>query len=91
MLKDVKGVSELFNWHRIFYKQESNLSLASDFISERIRNSESVIAVAQNEGGGYWGFTQLYPTFFSVSAQPCWVLYDWYLAENARGLGVDKN
>ncbi len=69
MLEDVKGVSELFNLYRMFYKQEKNLSLASDFIFERIRNSESIIFVAQIEAGDYLGFTQLYPIFSSVSAK----------------------
>ena len=69
MLEDVKGVSELFNLYRMFYKQEKNLSLASDFISERIRNSESIIFVAQIEAGDYLGFTQLYAIFSSVSAK----------------------
>ena len=88
MLEDVKGVSELFNLYRMFYKQEKNLSLASDFISERIRNSESIIFVAQIEAGDYLGFTQLYPIFSSVSAKKSWVLNDLFVIKNARGLGV---
>ena len=68
-LANIDGVSELFNLYRMFYKQETNLSLASDFISERIGNSESIIFVAQNEAGDYLGFTQLYPIFSSVSAK----------------------
>ena len=72
----------------MFYKQETNLSLASGFISERIGNSESIICVAQNESGDYLGFTQLYPIFSSVSAKKSWVLNDLFVIKNARGLGV---
>ena len=89
-LANIEGVSELFNLYRMFYKQETNLSLASDFISERIGNSESIICVAQNEAGDYLGFTQLYPIFSSVSAKKSWVLNDLFVIKNARGLGVAK-
>ncbi len=68
-LANFEGVPELFNLYRMFYKQEKNLSLASDFISERAGNSVSIIFVAQNEAGDYLGFTQLYPIFSSVSAK----------------------
>jgi ribosomal protein S18 acetylase RimI-like enzyme len=89
-LENIKGVSELFNSYRMFYKQETDMGLASDFISERICNSESVIFIAQNQDGDYLGFTQLYPTFSSVSAKKSWVLNDLFVAEYARGLGVAK-
>ena len=83
-IEDIKDVSELFNLYRIFYKQESNIDLASSFISERIRNSESVIFFAQNLEGNYLGFIQLYPTFSSVSAKKSWVLNDLFVAEEVR-------
>jgi hypothetical protein len=35
-LENIKGVSELFNSYSMFYKQETDMGLASDFISERI-------------------------------------------------------
>lgn len=89
-LENIEGVAELFNAYRMFYKQQSNLNLAADFISERIRNSESIIFFAQNQDGDYLGFTQLYPTFSSVSAKRSWVLNDLFVAENARGLGIAK-
>ncbi|MFB1036352.1 MAG: hypothetical protein QMC38_13500 [Sinobacterium sp.] len=47
-LENIKRVSALFNAYRVFYKQETDIALASDFISKRIRNSESVIFYAQN-------------------------------------------
>ena len=90
VIEDINGVSELFNSYRMFYKQEADLGLASSFISERIRNSESVIFFAQDSEGNYLGFTQLYPTFSSVSAKKSWVLNDLFVAENSRKLGVAK-
>lgn len=47
-LENIKSVSSLFNAYRVFYKQETDIALASYFISKRIRNSESVIFYAQN-------------------------------------------
>ena len=90
VLENIRGVSELFNSYRMFYKQGTDIGLASEFISERIHNSESVIFFAQNQDGDYLGFTQLYPTFSSVSAKKSWVLNDLFVAENARGFGVAK-
>jgi GNAT superfamily N-acetyltransferase len=90
VLENIRGVSELFNSYRMFYKQGTDIDLASEFISERINNSESVIFFAQNQDGDYLGFTQLYPTFSSVSAKKSWVLNDLFVAENARGFGVAK-
>ncbi|MFG3450654.1 GNAT family N-acetyltransferase [Stutzerimonas stutzeri] len=89
-LPDIQGVSTLFDAYRIFYDQPSDLSLATAFITDRLKNSESVIFCAQTTDGQYAGFTQLYPTFSSVSAQRSWILNDLYVAEQARGLGVGK-
>ena len=88
--ENIKGVSELFNLYRVFYKQTSDLDLATRFITERINNNESVIYLAQDSAGNYLGFTQLYPTFSSVSAKKSWVLNDLFVTENHRKLGIAK-
>lgn len=89
-LDDLNEVSELFNSYRVFYKQNSDLDLAVNFISERLQNEESVIFFAQDENGKALGFTQLFPTFSSVSARPSWVLNDLYVSSTARRLGVGR-
>jgi GNAT superfamily N-acetyltransferase len=40
------------------------------------------------EGGKALGFTQLNPSFSSVSMRPIWILNDLYVAEAARRRGV---
>ena len=85
---DISELSKLFDAYRVFYKQESDLDLASKFISERIKNSESTIFVAITDKNQYVGFTQLYPSFSSVSAKRTWVLNDLYVQEDARSNGV---
>jgi ribosomal protein S18 acetylase RimI-like enzyme len=87
-LNDLTEVSRLFDAYRVFYKQDSNVDLASEFLRQRMDNSESVIFCATDESGQYLGFTQLYPIFSSVSVQKTWLLNDLYVDAKARGLGV---
>lgn len=85
----VELIAELFNSYRMFYQQESDLDGAREYISARLKNNESVIFLACNEARtkGY-GFTQLYPTFSSVSMKRVWVLNDLYVSEEARRKGI---
>ena len=87
-LEDLTEVSKLFDAYRVFYKQDSNVDIASNFLKQRMQNSESVIFYAIDESGQYLGFTQLYPIFSSVSVQKTWLLNDLYVDAKARGLGV---
>lgn len=88
-LNDVAEIAVIFNQYRIFYQQASNVELAEHFISERLRNNESIIFLAK-EGEQLLGFVQLYPSFSSVSARRTWILNDLYVNEASRGLGVGK-
>jgi GNAT superfamily N-acetyltransferase len=86
-IADAEIIAPLFDGYRIFYKEASNISLAFQFIEERLRNNESVIYIAfENEKAV--GFTQLYPIFSSVSVAKAWLLNDLYVVKNARGKGV---
>lgn len=89
-LENLNEVSELFNSYRVFYKQNSDLDLAISFITDRLNNKDSVIFYSHDENGNALGFTQLYPTFSSVSAKSSWVLNDLYVSSSARRLGVGK-
>lgn len=89
--ENLNEVSELFNSYRVFYKQDSDLVLAVSFISERLKNKDSVIFYAHDKSGNALGFTQLYPTFSSVSAKSSWVLNDLYVSLAARRLGVGRS
>ncbi|UPM53575.1 GNAT family N-acetyltransferase [Gottfriedia acidiceleris] len=83
----IREVANLFDQYRMFYKQESNLNGAIDFITERINNKDSVIFLVKAEDQ-YMGFTQLYPSFSSVSMKKLWILNDLYVTETARQKGV---
>lgn len=84
---NIKELSVLFNEYRVFYQQESNLTLAETFLKSRITNQESVIFIAQSESN-MLGFTQLFPSFSSVSAQATWILNDLYVLPEHRNLGI---
>lgn len=88
-IKDLEGVSKLFDMYRVFYEQSSNIGAAKNFIQERFEKNDSVIFVAV-ENGEYFGFTQLYPSFSSVSMQRLWILNDLYVKQEARKSGVGK-
>jgi ribosomal protein S18 acetylase RimI-like enzyme len=91
VVDDVRSLTDLFNGYRLFYGQESDLIGAEKFLKERLENQESVIFYAYEENGGVVepvGFTQLYPSFSSVSMKRMWILNDLFVAEKARRKGV---
>lgn len=85
---DLEHLSELFNLYRCFYGRDSDLSLAAEFLSERLEQKDSVILVAETEDNFIAGFAQLYPTFSSVSAKRAWILNDLYVSNNYRKYGI---
>ena len=86
-LSDLMYLSQLFDEYRQFYQQVSNIEAATDFIQQRLKKADSIIFVADN-GAGLLGFTQLYPSYSSVSMQRIWVLNDLYVSSDARQCGV---
>lgn len=89
-INELEIVAALFDAYRQFYKQTSNLSLARNFIRDRMQNNESVIILAVNEDNKTVGFCQLYPTFCSVEVKPIYVLYDLFVAPETRRSGAGK-
>jgi ribosomal protein S18 acetylase RimI-like enzyme len=76
-------VAPLFDAYRQFYEQPPDLEGARRFLAERLDRGESVILAVIEEGKAL-GFTQLYPSFSSVSMKPIWTLNDLFVAEEAR-------
>ncbi|MFO1336834.1 MAG: GNAT family N-acetyltransferase [Burkholderiaceae bacterium] len=86
---DLDALAALFDAYRRFYEQPADLVLARRFLAERLARGESVVFVAPRaDGAGLAGFCQLYPGFCSVAAAPVRVLYDLFVAPEARGQGV---
>lgn len=86
-INDLDSLTELFDFYRLFYKQESDLNGARAFLEERLIKKDSVIFITYDDGEPV-GFTQLFPSFSSVSMQKSWVLNDLYVKETARRKGV---
>ncbi|BDI19032.1 N-acetyltransferase [Nostoc cf. commune SO-36] len=88
-INHLESISVLFNRYRIFYNQASNLEATKEFLKERFNNKESVVFAA-NDNGELVGFTQLYPSFSSVSMKRVWILNDLYVEESHRRRGIAK-
>ena len=85
----IEELSALFDQYRIFYKQTSDLDAARRFLQARLENNDSVIFVARDHGH-LVGFTQLYPSFSSVSINKIWILNDLFVEEISRRKGGGK-
>ncbi len=93
----LEEVSALFDRYRMFYQQPSDLDNARLFIRDRLQKGDSKIFLAinlpaarQSQREQVTGFTQLYPSFSSVSMKPIWILNDLFVAEDYRQQGVAK-
>ena len=89
-LSDLEIIVPLFDQYRVFYKQASNLDAARNFLNERFQKKDSVIFIAFDENNQGIGFTQLYPTFSSVSMQRSYILNDLFVSEKGRGKGIGE-
>lgn len=78
---------ELFDQYRQFYKQNSDKKQAKSFLFERLNNQDSMIYIAYLNDKPV-GFTQLFPSFSSVSMEKMWILNDLYIAPSARKKGI---
>jgi GNAT superfamily N-acetyltransferase len=89
-LADLDAAAPLFDAYRQFYGQRPDLSAARAFLEERLLRDESVIFLAVADDGSALGFTQLYPSFSSVSLKRLWVLNDLFVAPGVRRGGVGR-
>jgi ribosomal protein S18 acetylase RimI-like enzyme len=87
-ITDIEQLSKLFDEYRIFYRKDSDLLGAKNFLTERITNKESEIIVAENAEKTLMGFIQLYPLFSSTRMKRLWLLNDLYVNEKYRGKEV---
>jgi ribosomal protein S18 acetylase RimI-like enzyme len=86
-LSDLDALVPLFDGYRQFYEQPSDARGARAFLQERLERAESVIFIA-TRGKTALGFTQLYPSFSSVSMKRLWILNDLFVAPEGRRQGV---
>jgi GNAT superfamily N-acetyltransferase len=89
-LEDLDDLVPLFDEYRGFYDKESDHAAARAFLTERIRRDESVIFLAYASPREPVGFTQLYPSFSSVSLMRLWILNDLFVRSDIRRGGVGR-
>jgi GNAT superfamily N-acetyltransferase len=87
LLADLDRLAPLFDGYRQFYGRESNLQAARDFLLARFNHNESILFIAL-EGDNPLGFTQLYPSFSSVSLARTFILNDLFVNHQGRRKGV---
>ncbi|WP_419901317.1 GNAT family N-acetyltransferase [Kiloniella sp.] len=88
--KTIPKVTGVFDLYRQFYGQDSNLGGCEAYLTQRQEAGEATVFFAQNANGEVLGFTQIYPTFSSVSLRRDLVLNDLFVLETARGQGVAR-
>ncbi len=84
---DLEPLSVLFDGYRQFYERDSNVAAAKQFLLDRFNHAESVLFIA-HEGANPVGFTQLYPSFSSVSLGRIFILNDLFVDASGRRKGV---
>mgnify|MGYP000899189754 CR=1 FL=1 len=87
--KHIEDVSILFDLYRQFYKYKKDLKNSKNYIYKRLINNESIIFIAiKNEE--IIAFVQLYETFDSLNLSKKLVLYDLYVLDKYRKLGIGR-
>ena len=87
VLSDIEALAPIFDKYRQFYSKDSDISAAREFLLARYNHDESTIFIAI-EAGACIGFTQLYPSFSSVSLARTFILNDLFVSETSRKKGV---
>ena len=84
---DLDVLVPLFEAYRQFYRRHAEPERSRHFLLNRFAHNDSVIFLAF-DGAAAVGFTQLYPSFSSVSMARTYILNDLYVAPEARGRGI---
>lgn len=88
-LSDLEAIVPLFDGYRQFYQQAGDVPGARAFLQARLEQRDSVLFLAEIDGRAA-GFTQLYPSFSSVSMKRLWILNDLFTHPDYRRRGVGR-
>ena len=86
-IADLDVVVPLFDAYRRFYRTAADLEGARRFLLDRFSHNQSVIFLAF-DGDIPIGFTQIYPSFSSVSMARIFILNDLFVSPEARSRGA---
>lgn len=88
LTNDLDLLAELFDAYRVFYKKNTDVEAAKEFLKERLSRHESEIFVAEDEASQLVGFVQLYPLFSSTRMKRIWLLNDLFVSPDYRGKNI---
>lgn len=86
----LQSAAELFNDYRIFYEQESDLPACYAFIRDNVEKKRSRLLLLLDPAGKAVGFSQLYPSYCSISMKPYYYLSDLYVDRSCRQKGYAR-
>jgi len=86
-LADLEVIIPLFDEYRQFYTCPSDTAAAREFLRARLSFSESALFIARLDNDAV-GFSQLYPSFSSISLARTFVLNDLFVCKQARRRGI---
>ena len=87
VLADLPTLAPLFDGYRQFYGRPPDGAAAEAFLRDRFDHGESVVFLAFDPSQPV-GFTQLYPSFSSVSLARTFILNDLFVVPSHRRAGV---
>ena len=87
-IEQLDDIAYLFDRYRVFYRQQPDLEQAKKFIAERLQK-DAVILLASEDKQPV-GYTQLFPSWSSVSMRRVWILNDLFVLPQYRSQGVAK-
>jgi len=87
---DLEQLAQLFDDYRVFYRKQTAILEAKEFLLERTKNKDSKIFVCEDSNNQLVGFVQLYPLFSSTRMKKLWLLNDLFVSSTARGKGISK-
>ncbi len=90
LLSDLEPIVPLLDGYRQFYGQPSEEAEVRAFLRQRLSQGDSVLFIAETAGRAV-GFTQLYPSFSTVSMARIFILNDLFVVPEARRLGVARS
>ena len=90
----LEALTALIDRYRQFYGKPSNLAHAEHFVNARLKARDTLFLIArvtdsQNRGRAA-GFTQLFPSFSSVSGARILLLNDLYVQPSLRQQGIGR-
>lgn len=85
-IDDLPQLAGLFNQYRMFYEQASDLETAHQFLAQRLERQDSRLLVSVQDQQ-LAGFSQLYPSFCSIKAEPLYILSDLFVDPRFRQQG----